>query len=275
MPLGGRDGGCVRPRWITRAAGFLFAAACVAPVVADPSPLPEWPDTVAAIGDSITTAAVPDLEHLSGENPELSWATGSDEVGSHRARIEDHNPEVTAVNVAVPGARIADAPAQAERVVASGADYVLFLLGANDLCAADPPSSEQFDADVRAALGQLETGLPHAHVYVVSIPDVVHLREVRELPTGAGASTGSRTCPPVLSPELTQADLEDVRARHETYNRILRDVCTEHEGCRHDGGVVAGYRFSAADVSSADFFHPSVAGQRRLAELTWRALFER
>lgn len=236
--------------------------------------MPAWPDTIAAIGDSITTAAVPDLDHLSADNPELSWATGSAAVGSHRARIEERHPGVAAHNVAVAGARIAGARAQADRAVTTGADYVLFLLGSNDLCATDPPSPGGFEREVGTALGRLHDGLPDAYVFVVSIPDVVHLRELFDGNVRARTAwqrTGA--CPAVLGSGLSHSELAAVRDRHAAYNRALADVCDRHARCRHDAGRVAQHRFSRGEVSRADFFHPSVDGQRRLAELTWRAAF--
>lgn len=266
-------------RRLALALALAVAGACAGSPDVDPAPLPAWPDTVAAIGDSITTAAVPDRDHLTADNLELSWATGGAEVASHRARIAEQagqDAEVTAVNVAVAGARIADAPAQADRAVASGADYVTFLMGANDLCAPEPPAPDRFGAVVREALGRLQAGLPDAYVFVVSIPDVTHLRE--ELGGNLRATaTWQRTgaCPAVLAGEPSPAELDAVRELHAAYNAALRDACDAHARCRHDDGAVAEHRFSAREVSDADFFHPSVAGQRRLAELTWSVAFGR
>lgn len=260
--------------WAHAAAWLLVAAACSSTPVTDPSPLPAWPDTIVAIGDSITTAAVPDPDHLSADNPELSWATGGAAVGSHHARIEERHQQVTAHNVAVAGARIADARAQADRAVAADADYVLFLLGSNDLCSTDPPAPERFGREVGAALGRLHDGLPDAYVFVVSLPDVAHLREV------FGDDVRARTawqrtgaCPAVLGSSRSVPELAAVRDRHAAYNRALVEVCDRHARCRHDAGRIAQHRFSRDEVSRVDFFHPSVDGQRRLAELTWQAAF--
>lgn len=272
----GREGAAVRGRCrcAVLAVVVVVATACAGAAADDPSPLAAWPGTVAAIGDSITTAAFPDREHLASDNPALSWATGADDVASHRARIAVHEPRVTGVNVAVAGARIADAPRQADEAAAAGADYVTFLLGANDLCAAEPPSAERFGTVVRDALGRLGTRLPDAYVFVVSIPDVVHLRELLGSDIRA-VTTWQRTgaCPAVLGAQPTTGDLAAVRDLHAAYNDALVTACDEHPRCRHDGGAVAAHRFSADEVSSVDFFHPSVAGQRRLAELTWGAAF--
>ena len=37
-----------------------------------------------------------------------------------------------------------------------------------------------------------------------------------------------------------------------------------------DGGAVFGYAFRTTDVSSVDYFHPSVTGQKTLAALSWK-----
>ena len=39
--------------------------------------------------------------------------------------------------------------------------------------------------------------------------------------------------------------------------------------CRYDGGIVAATEFVAADISTRDYFHPSLAGQVKLASITW------
>lgn len=38
--------------------------------------------------------------------------------------------------------------------------------------------------------------------------------------------------------------------------------------CKFDGNAVFGYQFTPNDVSTLDYFHPSVTGQSRLASLT-------
>lgn len=126
----------------------------------------------------------------------------------------------------------------------------------------------------RSTLGRLHDGLPGAYVFVVSLPDVVHLREVFGDDVRARTAwQRSGACPAVLGAGLSDPELAEVRDRHAAYNRALADVCDRHARCRHDAGRIAQHRFSRGEVSRADFFHPSVDGQRRLAELTWRAAF--
>ena len=39
--------------------------------------------------------------------------------------------------------------------------------------------------------------------------------------------------------------------------------------CRFDGFAVYDHAFERGEVSRLDYFHPSLAGQRTLASLTW------
>jgi hypothetical protein len=55
------------------------------------------------------------------------------------------------------------------------------------------------------------------------------------------------------------------------FNQILAEVCAAYARCRWDGGAVYDYRFSASQVSTLDFFHPSLSGQAALARVTWAA----
>jgi hypothetical protein len=60
-------------------------------------------------------------------------------------------------------------------------------------------------------------------------------------------------------------------AREQAFNQILADFCAQYTRCRWDGGAVYNYQFSASQVSSLDFFHPSLSGQAALARVTWAA----
>ena len=114
-------------------AGTARAAAGVAAA-------PALPDSMAAIGDSITQAV--DICCFYGTWPGHSWSTGYvplDGIASHYERIRAQNPAIRGHrwNNAVSGAQMADAPGQARRTVDQGAQYVTVLMGANDLCAWD------------------------------------------------------------------------------------------------------------------------------------------
>lgn len=235
----------------------------------------DLPRSIVAVGDSITTAAVPSLQHLQGSNPQLSWATGT-EVASHYERLRDAlgDAEVTRANVAVPGARMGDAPTQAQRAVESGAEYVTVMLGANDVCAGT--DTAEFERSYVRALDVLFEGLPDAEVLVVSIPDVVGLWDLfagDQRTRAIWDRTGA--CPEVLSRGADDASRDLARRRWVTYNQILTATCDQRDRCVHDGAAVAEHLLERGEVSTADRFHPSVEGQRRLAEITWNAWLQR
>lgn len=262
-----------------RHGGAATAALVVALSVACSSPEPDrppLPDVVAAIGDSITQAANPNRDELGLSNPEHSWATGDapdDDVESHYERILEENPDAEAHNVAVSGATMADAPDQADRAVDASADYVTVLMGGNDVCASSIDAMtavDDYEASFRAAIDRLADGLPEARVYVLSVPDVVRLPEL------FGDSQAARLvwrsfgiCGAVLGDGADEADRAAAEERNLAYNDVLERVCGEYEGCRYDEGAVFETTFERGDVSPADFFHPSLAGQAKLAEVAW------
>lgn len=258
-------------------SGYLGTAALVVALsVACGSPGPDgprFPEVVAAIGDSITQAANPNRDELGLSNPEHSWATGDDPddgVESHYERILEEDPDAEAHNVAVSGATMSDAPAQADEAVAAGAGYVTVLMGANDVCASSVDAMtvvDDYEASFREAMDRLVDGLPEARVYVLSVPDVLRLREL------FGDSQAARLvwrsfgiCRAALGED---ADRDAVRRRNVAYNEVLEDVCGSSVGCRYDEGAVFETTFERGDVSSADFFHPSLGGQAKLAEVAW------
>jgi hypothetical protein len=55
------------------------------------------------------------------------------------------------------------------------------------------------------------------------------------------------------------------------YNEVLGTVCAAYVMCRFDGSAVFDYPFQRRHVSTRDYFHPSLEGQRVLAEVTWNA----
>jgi PKD repeat protein len=68
-----------------------------------------------------------------------------------------------------------------------------------------------------------------------------------------------------------QVDVERrarVAARNEAFNHVLADVCAATPRCLWDGGAAFNTVFEASDVSG-DYFHPSVAGQAKLAAVSW------
>nr|WP_237535884.1 SGNH/GDSL hydrolase family protein [Streptomyces sp. SID3343] len=244
------------------------------PEAATSSAAPSRPRSMAALGDSITRGF--DTCSPLQDCPDKSWATGtSSEVNSHATRLG--LPANAAFNNAKTGARMVDLPAQARTAVGERVDYVTILMGANDACRPserEMTSPATFESQFREALGVLRTGLPNARVLVVSLPDVGRMWETGEDEFFARAvwSTADICQSMLEDPQSTKpADLDRrqrVRDRVVAYNAKLREVCATWQHCRYDGGAVNAQRFGKNDLSHWDWFHPSVAGQRALADVT-------
>jgi lysophospholipase L1-like esterase len=242
------------------------------------SAAPELPDSMAAIGDSITQAV--DVCCFYGNWPGHSWSTGYvplDGIASHYERIRARNPAIRGHrwNNAVSGARMADAPGQARRTVGQGAQYVTVLMGANDLCGWDGAltPTATFQAQFSETLDILRTGLPGAHVFVASIPNLHQLWSIlRTDPLAQAVWQAAGICPSMLNFFNSPADRQAVIDREREFNDILRTVCaTWSSNCRFDDYLTYDYAFTKDMVSKLDFFHPSLRGQATLAALTWQA----
>ena len=239
------------------------------------------PTRIAALGDSITRAY--GSCNGGGECPQFSWATGTDRnVASHFARlaVDGGRPEVR--NLAVSGATVSGLATQARQAVALRADYVTVLIGGNDACAYSeeamtPP--RRFADSFAEAIATLTEGLPDARILVLSIPDLHRLWEVgKDDPRVVETWNRMGTCRAMLA-NPTSTAAEDrrrrtrVRDRVSAYNEVMAALCSRHDQCRWDGNAVFEHRFGLEAVSPRDYWHPSVEGQRRLAEVSWKAGF--
>ncbi len=253
------------------AMALLVAPARVA--AASPPPLPS---SIAVLGDSISRAF--DVCCYYGDHPSHSWATGNsslDSIKSHYERLRALNPAIAGhqLNDAVTGAKMSAGPTQAASAVAQGAQYVAILLGANDLCTSSVATmtpTATFRQQFSSTMATLDPDRRGVHVFVSSIPDVVHLWEV--LHTSATARfvwSLAKICQSVLASSNGPAQRDAVRAHEGELNTVLAEVCANYGNCRFDALTTYNFQFSAGDVSVLDFFHPDLDGQRKLAEATW------
>jgi lysophospholipase L1-like esterase len=257
----------------------LALVVVLAGLVAQPAwAAPPLPSSMAAIGDSITRAY--DVCCSYGDHPGQSWSTGYtsyDGIASHYERIRQLNSAITghAYNDAVTGAKMSAAPGQATQAVNQGARYVTILLGANDLCTSSPStmtSSEDFRAYFSRAMDTLLAPGQDRYVFVSSIPNLYQLWQV--LHTNSLARTvwaAANICQSMLAATNTETQRQQVVTRELAFNQVLADVCAQYSRCRWDNKAVYRYSFSASQVSSLDFFHPSLSGQAALARVTWAA----
>jgi lysophospholipase L1-like esterase len=254
---------------------MLFQASALGADAAEP-PLPS---SMAAIGDSMTQAF--DVCCWYGDHPSQSWSTGydgTDVIVSHFERIKAVNPAMVgnSYNDSVSGATMADAPGQAASAVAQRAEYVTILMGANDVCTSSRATmtpTDVFQAEFTATMQTLESGLPAgAHIFVSSIPNIYQLwKTLHNSTVVQSVWLGAQICQSMLSPLNTRRDRQAVLSREQHFNDILGQVCAQYGNCRFDGYATFNYAFTAQQVSQLDFFHPSISGQKALADITWGA----
>jgi lysophospholipase L1-like esterase len=246
------------------------------------APVPGFPSSMAALGDSITVAFGSCLAPV--PCPRNSWATGDGpQVMSHYRRIVAANPAMRghAHNYAVPGARVGDLAAQASLAAAQHPQYVTILIGANDACSggvAAMTSPQAFRSAVDEALARFRSQDPRALLLVVAIPDVYRVWEVAHTNQVALAAWRSGICSNLLAnpTSMAQADVDRrnaVRDRITAYNGELESACLAYgANCRYDVAT-ADFAFKITSLSAIDFFHPNAQGQGELAQLTYPGSF--
>jgi len=282
MPKNGPPRHGVRP--LATIVAALVVMGVIGTVASASEPLPTAPVKVYAIGDSITDAwgALGDATR----HPERSWATGTDEsVRSWVRRLAERMPPgttVDGVNLAVAGSKTTDAwgvVGQALTVDAD-ADIVLVGVGSADLCMsnvdaeADLTPAATFRQKIDDALAAITApdGAPGAKIFVSSIPNWYQVWEnVPDKPQRFDAVRGW-TCPLLFQTGLANDSTRAVfRARLLSYNAALQDACAAVTACRFDGQAAYELVLQESDLSTTDYFHPSLAGQQKLAEATWGA----
>ena len=232
------------------------------------------------MGDSITTGF--DACTVLSDCPEVSWATGSSaQVDSLAVRLLGKTKAAQrSWNYAVTGARMADVAGQMARAVAREPELVTVMAGANDACrdTADAMTSvADFRTQFEDAMSTLRDALPKSQVYVASVPNLMRLWEQGRTNPLSKQVWKLGICPSMLSdPDslttLANQRRESVQERVEAYNKVLEEVCAKDRRCRFDDGAVYEFRFGTQQLSQWDWFHPSVNGQARLAEIAYRTV---
>ncbi|MEX1171516.1 MAG: PKD domain-containing protein, partial [Chloroflexota bacterium] len=249
------------------------------PIVAAADEPLALPSSMAAVGDSISQAASTGGS-LGVDAPQNAWSTGTNStVVSHLQRLQALGASVTAHNLSVSGAKVGGLDAQMQAAVAREPNYLTVLIGGNDLCTdttAQMTSVEDFSARFATAMKTIMDGSPGTSVLVASIPDAYRLWELfRNSFSARLVWAAGDICQSLLAnPGSNQpADVERrafVRQRNIDYNTAMATVCAQHERCRFDGNAVFQTSFTKSDVSG-DYFHPSIAGQAKIAAVTWSA----
>ena len=237
-----------------------------------------YPNSIASTGDSITRA-FNDCWFPYVDCPSASWSTGTSSYSQYR-RIQGVNFGITgrSYNHAVTGADMADLYGQVQGAIGRRAEYVTILMGANDVCA----SSEGGMTDVgvfrdqfSAAMASLAASLPSSRVFVSSIPDIYQLFSLYRYDLGANSVWAiAGICQSMLAWPFSNlpgdvARRARVRQRNIDYNTQLAEVCAVYAQCRFDNNAVFNTAFVRSDITTRDYFHPSVNGQAKLGAVTW------
>lgn len=242
--------------------------------------------TQISLGDSLTRAAAVGGGTLGNPlNNELAnWSTGTDSrVPSHLQKIEAATgKDVTRKNLSVGGSKVAALVGQAEKAP-TNTTYATILSGGNDVCQASSlekmPSVDYYKTNMNAAISKLKSRSPQVKIFISSIPNVVGLHELGKTDATAKAVYASnRVCAlglgNVSGETAAQADARRaaVDGRIKAYNNALKEIAASTSNVAYDGGATYNIKSTIADISTADYFHPSYAGQKKVAEATWTAV---
>lgn len=250
----------------------VVTAATSAPDAPSPTPARAGkPDSVAAVGDSITQAT--GTGALSAETPANSWATGT-AVNSIAARLGVATNK--RFNLSANGDKMSDFAPQIQNGKSGGsgnvvplpvdAGLVLVEFGGNDLCrdtVADMTPIETYRTQFKAGLAAVATKAPDALVQVLSVPDIYNLWYIRGAPQNAtyhpesesGQASGINgarfywdgltwagvkfPCQSLLTNPDSYASADrqrrsDVRTRAMAYNAVLAEECAKVLRCKFD-----------------------------------------
>jgi len=277
-----------RPSPTTRVGRTSAAAATLATIVvllfgtSAASAATPYPNSIASTGDSITRAYNTGSIAFT-DNPAASWSTGTNStVVSHYTRLISLNPAINghAFNDAKSGARMVDLAGQLATVATQNVDYVTVLMGGNDVCqpseSAMTPVAD-FPAHFSNAMATFTAASPNTQIYVVSIPNVKQLwatlkgNAVARFVWAIGGVCQSMLARPTSTLPADVARRDRVLQREVDFNTALATICATYTQCRFDGNAVFNTAFTATDISTRDYFHPSLSGQKKLAAVSWSA----
>jgi lysophospholipase L1-like esterase len=241
-----------------------------------------YPNSMDALGDSITRA-FNTCRLAFTDCPENSWATGTNSaVDSYYLRLLALNPGISGHNFndAVSGAKMGELNGQATNAVSRKVELVGVLMGANDACTSSISTMtavSTFQSQFEQAMNTLAAGVPSAQINVGSLANVYRLWEIFHTNSNAVNTWNTlKICQSLLANPTSTAKADEerrlqVRQREEEYDSVLQTVCTKYTHCKYDNG--AGFKtvFNTNDVSTRDYFHPSIEGQTLIASVAWQA----
>lgn len=267
-------------------------AGCTSPPADDPRPsasptaeatragVVDGTERILVIGDSITLGT--NACGAEGSCESESWATGDDPVvESLRDRVAAQNRGAEVEALARSGARMGSAAAALEPIVATEPDLAIVVLGANDACGrtiADMTPVDDFAAALRAVLDALAASPGSPAILVMSVPDLESVwEELSRNPSALSAWSANPACQSLFADahsELPDADAgrAEVTQRIAEYNAAIAEQCGAVAGCSTDAGLLNAHRFTSDEISTVDYFHPSITGQATISAIVWDAL---
>lgn len=238
------------------------------------------PNSMASTGDSITRSYnATSSGCFLADCPQYSWSTGTSTVNSHYQRLLAANSQISghAYNDAQTGAKMAALDAQVKTAAGQGVQYLTVMMGANDVCTSSRSTmtpTATLQSQFQTALTDFFAADPTAQVFVSSIPNIYQLWSVLQTNASArNAWSAFKICQSMLASTNTEADRQAVLSQEQSDNTALAGVCAQFANCKWDNLATFNYQFSASDVSTIDYFHPSVSGQAHVAATTWGASF--
>ena len=266
------------------AVAVATLAIAVPAALAGTSAVVGYPGSMASLGDSITRA-YDTCSTAYTDCPANSWSTGtSTSVNSLYLRILGANAAISGKNYndAKTGAKMIDLAGQASTAVSQGVQYVTIMMGANDVCTKTvsamtpvPTLTTQLDS----ALSTLSSQLPDARIFVASIPNVYHLWQIFHANFAADLVWGfAGICQSLLANPNSTASVDVARraavlAQVNADNSAIQQTCAKYIHCRYDNGAAFGVNFTTSQVTTRDYFHPSVSGQNVAAATEAAASF--
>jgi lysophospholipase L1-like esterase len=118
---------------------------------------------------------------------------------------------------------------------------------------------------------------------MLPVPDFSHFRDITQADAAARAllalPQNLNRCAPYLGTSSPSAMIK-ANDNLSQYNAALKAACDEidaEEGatgalhCTYNAALLADSNFTIDDLSTVDYFHPSLSGQAKMAEDAWRA----
>ena len=212
-----------------------------------------------------------------------SWSTGSTaSVNSHYLRLKAAGAKkLVGYNDAVSGAMSGALNAQAQKAVSQQAQYVTIEIGANDACTSTvtamtptddlqgerPSRPHDLGGDPERTAAGLRGQRPE--------PAAPLRRQSRALQRPADVGPAEHL--PVHARQPEQHRTRSTSTGAPPCRRGWTNTTPPSQSCAPSPRTTAAMteapsrarQFAAADISTRDYFHPSLAGQTKLAAVTW------